>query len=77
MTIMETKTIYVELKDEGTTCWRPVNALKLKDHKYKIVSKNLDPEDEIWEYNAGDIVVYEKRAFSDGNQGLVAVKKYE
>ena len=46
--------IHVELLDEGVRCWRPVEAEKLSEDTYRITEKA--PEDEVWEFNAGDVV---------------------
>ncbi len=67
-------TIHVKLLDEGTDVWRPVGAIPLGSGHYRIISENSSPQDERWEFTAGDIVVCEKRRLS-GGECLVAVKK--
>jgi hypothetical protein len=62
-------TIYVELLDEGTPCWRPVLAEPLTENTYQIVDSI--PEDEVWMFQPGDIVRCEQREFS-GGVGLAA-----
>lgn len=65
-------TIYVALRDEGTDVWRPVEAQEQHDGSYLIVSSNEDPDDEKWQFNAGDRVRCENRHLAGGHQ-LVAV----
>jgi len=75
---MENPTIiYVRLLDEGTECWRPVDANRTPGDIFEIVSKNPDPDDEHWEFNVGQIVRCEKQRFSVGVSGLhwVAVQE--
>jgi hypothetical protein len=62
-------TIFVELLDEGTRCWRPVSAERLSGDRYRIL--DAPPEDESWSFQAGEIVRCELRKFSDGS-GLTA-----
>lgn len=71
---MATETIYVYLLDEGVDCWRPIDAVHEREDTYRIVSVNSNPEDEHWEFSAGDLVVCERRRFADG-EGLVAVRR--
>lgn len=65
-------TIYVELLDEGTDCWRPVSAERLSVGVYRIVGTK--PEDEIWRFQPGDVVRCKERQFSEGS-GLVAYEE--
>ena len=67
--------IYVALLDEGTAVWRPVEAVLVGPDEYRIVSRNADPEDEIWEFQEGDVVRCSVRKFSEGGQGLIAIEK--
>ena len=60
------KTIYVSLLDEGTTCCRPVEAEPISDGRFRILSENLDPEDEKWEFPSGSIVKCEERENEEG-----------
>lgn len=68
--------IYVYLLNEGTDVWRPVQAEKLSDCLFRIVSKNPDPGDEKWQFSTGDIVKCEERQLSR-TKCLVAIEKYE
>jgi hypothetical protein len=67
--------IYVYLLDEGTDVWRPVQAEKLNNKLYRIVSNNPDPENEKWQYSTGEIVKCEERLFSNSKKCLVAIEK--
>jgi hypothetical protein len=65
-------TVYVALLSEGTNVWRPVQAQEQSDGSFRIVSSNKDPDDEKWQFNAGDRVRCEIRHLAGGHQ-LVAV----
>ena len=65
-------TIFVELLDEGTKCWRPVRASQMGEGMFRIIREQSVPEDERWAYDPGEIVWCEERTFSDGSRGLVA-----
>jgi hypothetical protein len=65
-------TIYVELLDEGTSCWRPVEASDLSNGRFQITG--LQPDEENWQFKTGDIVACELKHFQNGS-GLVAYKK--
>ena len=69
--------IYVYLLDEGTHVWRPVQAEKLSDSLFRIISINPDPKDEKWQFSTGDIVKCEERILSNSNpiKCLVAIEK--
>ena len=62
--MQERVTIYIELLDEGTDCWRPVAAERLSDDAYRIV--DAMPEDETWRFQPGEVVRCKPREFSDG-----------
>jgi hypothetical protein len=66
---LERVTIFVELLEEGTTCWRPVSAERISQDTYGIL--DAVPDDEIWRFQPGDIVRCKQQAFSDGT-GLTA-----
>jgi len=57
-------TIYIELMNEGTDCWRPVEAKDLGDGHFLIVSSQ--PEDEDWQFKPGDIIECRKKQLQDG-----------
>jgi len=68
------ETIYINLLEEGTTVYRPVEAIKLDDNIYQILGEDIYcPEDETWEFLPGEIVKAEYRKLSDG-LFLVAIK---
>jgi hypothetical protein len=64
--------IYVELLNEGTDCWRPVEANDLGRGRFQIVQ--AAPEGEEWAFLSGDIVECRQQEFRNG-AGLVAYKK--
>jgi hypothetical protein len=64
--------IYMPLLDEGTSCWRPVQAIRLADDLYRITDSI--PDDEKWLFSPGDVVRCELRDFAD-ELGLVAVER--
>jgi hypothetical protein len=65
-------TIYMELLDEGTPAWRPVQAVHVAGDFYRVVSENLHPGDERWRFPSGSVVRCEERFLSRGSS-LVAV----
>lgn len=67
-----TRTIYVELLDEGTTVVRPTQGEALDKDVYRLLpTPDYDPDDEHWEFAPGSVVrcVQEIR---DGEEVLVA-----
>ena len=68
------KTIYVQLLDEGTKVFRPVNATLVKNNIYKISIENK-PGDESWEFAPGSYVIVEESVLSRENV-LIAVKEH-
>ena len=74
---MRIATIYVFMLEEGTDCWRPVNAEHLHDDLYKIL--DTPDDDEVWQFNQGDVVRCRRRVLSgDGgrvDECLVACEK--
>jgi hypothetical protein len=63
--------IFIPLLNEGTPCWRPVDAEQLAGNNYRILS--VQPAGERWPVATGDVVRCEPRRFSDGFDCLVAV----
>lgn len=52
-----TKTVYVELLDEGTKVVRPTQARVLSNNVYQLrATPDYDPNDEHWEFLPGTIV---------------------
>lgn len=66
--------IYVYLLDEGVDVWRPIQARCVGESQYRILSRNVSPEDEHWEFSTGDVVRCVSKAFDDG-EALVAVER--
>lgn len=64
--------VFVELIDEGTLCWRPVEAEQLSDGSFRLMG--LKPEDERWAFNPGDVVRCKSETLQNG-QALVAYEK--
>ncbi len=62
--------IYVELLDEGTTVWRPVEAVHIDGDRYRILTEPI--AEEIWAFQTGEIVRCRPKRFSDGAEVLVA-----
>lgn len=65
--------IYIYLLNEGTDCWRPVDAERVNKDCFKITTVNSDREDENWQFQAGAIVRCKERVLS-GEKVLVAVE---
>ncbi len=59
-TTSSTDLVYVRLADEGTDVWRPVPALRLSEATFRL-SDAPTPEEELWSFQPGDIVVAEHR----------------
>ena len=65
-------TIYMPLLNEGTDCWRPVQATHLGADTYRIEPQHYDREDEAWQFPSGSIVRCHSHTFSGGQTGLAA-----
>lgn len=62
-----TRTIYVELLDEGVDVWRPVEAEPLGGRRYRLIAPDdYDPEAETWAFLPGAIVRCSERILSEG-----------
>ncbi|HEU0368111.1 MAG TPA: hypothetical protein VFR42_02805 [Candidatus Acidoferrum sp.] len=66
-------TIYIELLEEGTPCWRPVTAEHLDGDLYRIIGET--PDDEVWPFVQGDVVKCRIRTFQSELPQLVAYEK--
>jgi hypothetical protein len=71
----EINTIYIAILDEGTDCWRPVQAVRVREGIFRIIEQAI-PEDENWEFRPGDTVGCDLHDFADGT-ALRAFKKAE
>ena len=69
-----TQKIYVALLHEGTDVWRPVEALAIGNGLFRIVSKNLEPDDEELQFITGEIVRCQEKIFSEGLVSLIATE---
>jgi hypothetical protein len=63
--------IYIPLLNEGTDCWRPIEAEQVGTDTYRIVASKS--EDEEWPFASGEVVRCERHRFVDGSEGLVAI----
>ena len=54
--VTSAETIYVGLRDEGVSVWRPVAAAPIGGDMYRILSLNSEHPDESWEFDGGDLV---------------------
>ena len=66
------ETIYVALLGEHSGSWRPVLAERRAGDTFMIISKNDDPEQELWQFPSGSLVRCEARELAEGMR-LVAV----
>jgi hypothetical protein len=64
-----TRTIFVELLDEGVDVWRPVEATVVGDGTFRL--PECVPAEEVWKFPPGSLVRCEPRPLSDG-EALVA-----
>jgi len=66
----ERRTVHVYLPDEAVDVWRPVEAEHLGRDEYRLIGPV--PEDEVWEFQPGDVVRCRERGFEGGARGMVA-----
>lgn len=72
-----TETIYIPLLDEGTTVSRPTEGEPLGNGVYRVLpTSNYDPEDEVWQFTPGSIVVCKLVTSSSGSPFLKADHLY-
>jgi hypothetical protein len=67
-------TIYVYLLNEGTDCWRPVEAAQIDDDLFSIDTEEAN-DDESWQFHTGEIVRCRPKTFADGTVHLVAYER--
>ena len=67
--------IYVALLNEGTKCWRPVEAEHQMDNVYLMTGCNLHPDDEKWKFETGKKVRCRLHIFSSGETKVTAWKQ--
>jgi hypothetical protein len=68
---MQTVTLYMYLLEEGSDCWRPVQAEPLGNELFRVLGPMSD--DEVWEFPPDSIVATRRKSFSSGSLGLVAI----
>jgi len=62
--------IHIRLLDEVVHVWRPVDAEHVEGDQYRVLGQI--PEDEVWEFQPGDVVRCQPRSFADNETGLAA-----
>lgn len=62
--MLSEEVLHVLLTNEPVQVWRPVRARRQDDGRYLIVEQQM-PQDEIWEFNSGQIVDVEIRLSED------------
>ncbi|MDA9970487.1 hypothetical protein N9E56_01490 [Flavobacteriaceae bacterium] len=67
--------VYIKLLGEGTTVYRPVPAIRIKNNIYKLEGEEIyDPDDEEWEFKPGAIVKTESK-FLQSELVLIAMER--
>jgi hypothetical protein len=64
--------IFVKLLDEGTDCWRPVNAGPIGGGVFEVLG--IVPSGEKWEFAPGTLVRCQQKQFANGSSGLIAIE---
>jgi hypothetical protein len=67
----ESVKIYVDLPDEMTAVWRPVEAEVVEGDVYKIIEINGDPEDTRWPFDTGAKVRCRPTLTRDGKETIL------
>lgn len=62
--------IHIRLLDEAVPVWRPVDAEHVGGDQYRVLGQI--PEDEVWEFQPGDVVRCRLQSFADNQTGLTA-----
>jgi hypothetical protein len=68
----EPLTVYVALRNEGTSVWRPVAAELAGRGLYRLIGPI--PQGEAWEFQPGEVVRCQERSFAGSVRALVAVE---
>lgn len=63
--------IYVDLLDEGTNVWCPVEAVHIRDDMYQIIEVNSDPEVTRWAFDTGATVRCRPTLTSDERETIL------
>jgi hypothetical protein len=67
---VHTKTIFIQLLNEGTDCWRPANAKEHDAGVFEILG--IIPAGEEWQFAPGMRVRCRPKQFADGSTALTA-----
>jgi hypothetical protein len=68
--------VYVNLPEEETPVIRPTMAEVLGNNLFRLLpTERYDPEDEVWEFLPGTIVLCERRRTMEGEWVMRAVKQ--
>jgi hypothetical protein len=62
--------IHIRLLDEAVPVWRPVDAEHVGGDQYRVLGPI--PEDEVWEFQPGEVVRCHLQSFADNKTGLTA-----
>ena len=65
--------VLVRLLDERVDVWRPVSAEMVDPGHYRL--RRPVPDEELWEFQPGEVVRCEIRQFSGGFRGLTAIDR--
>ena len=68
----KTTKILMPLLNEGTDCWRPVDAKQCEDGGFEILG--IMPAGEVWQFAPGNRVRCQEKRFADGSTPLVAME---
>jgi hypothetical protein len=63
-----TTVVYVALLAEGVDCWRPATTETLGVGRCPLTGSV--PEEEVWEFRPGEIVMCRERTFQNGVKGI-------
>jgi hypothetical protein len=64
--------IYIQLLDEGTTVYRPTQAVSMGNATFLVLpTSDYDPDDEVWEFLPGSLVACDKE-IKGGEEILIA-----
>lgn len=78
---MRTRTIYIQLLDEGTIVYRPTLGEELENGIFRVLpTEDYDPEYEIWEFPPGSLVRGEMESlgfYSGPKSVLVATQRID
>jgi hypothetical protein len=67
---VQTTRIFVPLLNEGTDCWRPVNAKEHSEGVFEVLG--IIPAGEEWQFSPGERVRCRAKIFADGSTAPVA-----